>query len=352
MRRETLKARWVAVLVATGLALYVCWLMLLPFLAVLEWAIVLVIVFYPVHRRLAKKLRRPGLTALCSSLLVIVVVLVPLGFLIATLARELTGAAQNLPHEMSPFLEGQSPVSAKLLSWLEQHFNLGRAEMETFVIAKMRDVAGSLLSQSLGVIGNLLSGILQAIFVVFTMYYLFRDGEHIVSALPDALPLRRSESEAILKRTVEVIGASVYGVVTIATIQGILGGLAFWILGVPSPILWGVFLGFVCLIPIAGSFLVWLPAALYLGLTGHWTKALILVLWGTFVISLIDNFLRPRFIKQYTRLHELLVFFSVLGGMKLFGLLGIVLGPVVLAITIGLLQTFRMRAATERESLP
>jgi predicted PurR-regulated permease PerM len=95
------------------------------------------------------------------------------------------------------------------------------------------------------------------------------------------------------------------------------------------------------MIPIAGSFFVWLPASIYLMITGHWTKAILLILWGALVISTIDNFLRPKLIKNQTKLHELFVFFSVLGGMSVFGLLGIVLGPVVLAITLGLLQTFK-----------
>jgi predicted PurR-regulated permease PerM len=95
------------------------------------------------------------------------------------------------------------------------------------------------------------------------------------------------------------------------------------------------------MIPIAGSFFVWLPASIYLMLTGHWTKAILLILWGALVISTIDNFLRPKLIKNQTKLHELFVFFSVLGGMSVFGLLGIVLGPVVLAITLGLLDTFK-----------
>jgi predicted PurR-regulated permease PerM len=199
----------------------------------------------------------------------------------------------------------------------------------------------SLLDRSVGFVGNILSTIIKAFFVVFTMYYLFRDGDKIVKNLPDVMPLKRSQSEAILARTGQVISASVYGVVTIAMIQGFLGGLAFWILGVPSPTLWAVILAFVCMIPIAGSFFVWIPVALYLGLTGHWTKALLMVLWGALVISTIDNFLRPKLMRQYTKLHELLVFFSVLGGMRVFGLLGIVMGPVVLALTLGLLNTFK-----------
>jgi len=159
--------------------------------------------------------------------------------------------------------------------------------------------------------------------------------------LPDALPLRREQSEAIILRTQQVVSASVYGVVTIAVIQGILGGLMFWILGIPSPLLWAVLMAFVCMIPVAGSFLVWLPLSIYLMIGGHWAKAVVLIVWGALVISTIDNFLRPKLVGGQTKLHELFVFFSVLGGISVFGLLGIVLGPVVLAITLGLLQTFQ-----------
>jgi len=129
--------------------------------------------------------------------------------------------------------------------------------------------------------------------------------------------------------------------VTIAALQGVLGGLAFWILGVPNPILWATILAFICMIPIAGSFFVWLPVSIYLVMTDHWGKAILLGLWGLLVISTIDNVLRPKLIKNQTKLHELFVFFSVLGGISVFGLLGIVFGPVILAITLGLLQTFK-----------
>jgi predicted PurR-regulated permease PerM len=189
--------------------------------------------------------------------------------------------------------------------------------------------------------GNVAGAIVKAFFVVFTMYYLFRDGEKIVRRLPAALPLSKDQSEAIILRTQEVVSASVYGVVTIASLQGLLGGLAFWILGIPSPLLWAVLMTFVCMIPVAGSFLVWGPLSIYLMVNGHWTKAVLLIIWGALVVSTIDNFLRPKLIRNQTKLHELFVFFSVLGGLSVFGLLGIVLGPVVLAITLGLLQTFR-----------
>jgi len=106
-------------------------------------------------------------------------------------------------------------------------------------------------------------------------------------------------------------------------------------------VLWAVLTAFVCMIPIAASFFVWLPASVYLIATGHLTKGVLLIIWGALVISIIDNFLRPKLIRKQTKLHELFIFFSVLGGIKVFGLIGIVVGPVVLAITLGLIETFR-----------
>jgi predicted PurR-regulated permease PerM len=130
-------------------------------------------------------------------------------------------------------------------------------------------------------------------------------------------------------------------VLVIAVIQGVLGGLAFWVLGLPSPLLWGVVMIFLSMIPMAGAFIVWVPAAIYLAITGHWVSALILTVWGALVIGSIDNFLRPKLVGEKTRLHELLVFFSVLGGLQVFGVIGLVLGPVIVAITIALLDVLR-----------
>ena len=358
MKEQINQARWIGVLAATGIALYLCWLMLRPFITVLEWAAVLVIVFYPVHKRLAKKIKRRGLSALLSSLLVIVILVLPLIFLTMALTNELAGAARNLPAHVAQLMDPEAPITGKVSKWIHDHVPVDGGRSQEFVVEQLKTAGASLLGQSVGLLGNIVSSVVKGIFVIITMYYLFRDGDKIVRALPGALPLSNNQSEAIIARTSQVVSASVYGVVTIAMLQGMLGGLAFWLLGVPSPILWAVVLAFVCMIPIAGSFFVWLPASIYLVLGGHWTRGLLLILWGVLVISTVDNFLRPKLIKNQTRLHELFVFFSVLGGMSVFGLLGIVLGPVVLAITLGLLQTFKQEndegqhRGARRSSLP
>lgn len=325
---------------ATAIALYLCWLMLKPFIGVVAWAVVLVIVFYPLHKELANRIKRPGLSALLSCVLVVLVVVLPLTLLMMTLAGELSKVIPNLPNYTHQLLDRQTSLFGRASAWIESRFGVDTLGSQAFIVEQLKHSGERVLGASLNLMGGIVGGIVKAFFVIFTMYYLFRDGEKIVHKLPGALPLHREQSEAIIARTQAVVSASVYGVVTIAALQGLLGGIAFWVLGIPSPVLWAVLMGFVCMIPVAGSFLVWLPLSIYLIVSGHWTKAVLLIIWGALVISTVDNFLRPKLIKNQTRLHELFVFFSVLGGISVFGVLGIVLGPVVLALTLGLLQTF------------
>ncbi len=331
-------------LAATAIGLYLCWLMLRPFIGVLEWAIVLVIVFYPVHRQLASRIGRRSVSALVSCLLVALTIIVPLTFLGMALAQELAKVIPNLPSSLTQLTNLQAPLIGRVSDWLHGRFGLDAMSLQTFAVEQLRQLSDRLLGASLNLVGNVVGAIVKAFFVLFTMYYLFKDGDRILEKLPGALPLERDQSEVIIARTQAVVSASVYGVITIAALQGLLGGIAFWLLGIPSPILWAVLMAFVCMIPLAGSFLVWLPLAIYLVATGHWTKAIILVIWGAVVVSSIDNLLRPKLVSSQTRLHELFIFFSVLGGISVFGILGIVLGPVVLAITLGLLQTFHQPA--------
>ena len=173
------------------------------------------------------------------------------------------------------------------------------------------------------------------------MFYFFRDAETLRVALYEIVPLEYEQSNDIVLRTREVIGATIYGVLAISAIQGTLGYLIFLVLGLPSPLLWGVVMFLMSMIPMAGAFIVWVPAALYLLLTGSYVKAIVLAVWGVVVIGSIDNFLSPRLVGRRARLHELLIFFSVLGGLQVFGVLGLVIGPVLAAITLALIEVVR-----------
>ncbi len=341
MREPKTQARWIALLTATALALYLCWLMLRPFVEVLEWAAVLVILFYPVHQRIAAKISRPGLSALVSSLLVIAIVFIPLTLIALALVNELSGMAQSLPARVAAFLDPNSPVMGSFLRRLGQYVDLEKLRSQQFLSDWLKGASGAIAGHTLSFVGGALGTIVESFFVIFTMYYLFRDGDQIIRALPAALPLDRRESEAIFARAREVISASVYGVIIIALIQGMLGGLAFWALGLPSALVWALAMALLSMIPMAGSYFVWVPAAIFLAATGHWGKAVMLAAWGVLVVGTVDNFLRPKLVGKQAKLHELFIFFSVIGGLQVFGVLGVVLGPVVLAITLSLLSVFK-----------
>ncbi len=352
-------ARWVALVAATVIALYLCWAMLQPFIEVLLWAVVLVIVFMPVHRRVRARMKSPGWSAMVSCLLVVVVILVPLTLVTLAIVREMTHIAQALQPKpgdagasqtgLAGLLDPNSPYVGRALNWIGQYVDLEQFNSQEFIAERLKSLGGAIAGRTLGFVGGAVGFVVEIFFVIFTMYYLFRDGERMREAVYNVLPLDDGKAHEIIDRTQEVISASVYGVLVIALIQGALGGLAFWALGLPSPLLWGVVMVFLSMIPMAGAFVVWVPAAIFLGLTGHWGKAIILTVWGALVIGSVDNFLRPKLVGEKTRLHELIIFFSVLGGLQVFGVIGLVLGPVIVAITIALLDVLRQADGSPRD---
>ena len=345
-------AGFVSLLIVLTIALYVCWLMLQPFFNVLLWATVLAVVFYPMHRRIRADMGRPTLAAAVSTLLVIVFILLPVTFITVAVVRELTGAAQRLQAGMADFSLASWPWVGSAMDWLSQYIHVDREAAQKFVVDRMQTWGAALASSTLVVVGGAVGAVVQMVLVVFTLFYLFRDGERIKQAAYRMLPIERVQANDIALRTREVIGATVNGVLLIAAIQGTLGTIIFAILGLPSPLLWGVVMFFLCMIPMAGAFLVWAPAAIYLALTGYWIRGLVLVVWGVLVIGTIDNVLSPRLVGSRAKLHELLVFFAVLGGLEVFGVLGLVLGPVVVAITLALIEMVRQAHRPPAETLP
>lgn len=351
------RIRWIALVVVTAGALYLNWLMMLPFFGVLAWAAVLAVVFNPVHKRILARTKSPSWSAVLSSLLVILLVMLPVSLITLAVINEAAKFADKLQEMMSQggdLLDPNSPLTGSYVRLIEQYVNLDALREQGFIVERLRGLSGTIARGTLGFVGGLLGAVVQVFFIVFTMYYLFRDGDSIRHALRDALPLEKEQARQLLIRTREVVSASVNGVLIISFIQGALGGIAFWVLGLPSPLLWAVVMMLLSLIPVAGAFIVWVPAAIYLALTGAYVKALLLTVWGMLVIGSADNFLRPKLVGDKTRLHELLIFFSVLGGLQVFGVLGLVLGPVVVAVTLALVDVFRQaeRPASETTREP
>lgn len=352
-RKRKIYIRWFALLALTAAALYICWLMLRPFVNVLAWASVLVILFYPIHQRLVALTRLPGWSALLSTVIVIAIILIPLTLLTLVVAKEVGEVAKDVQGFFRSLLDPSSPVTGRVMGWLGRYADLSHLNLQEYLLDRLKNISGAIAGRTLGLVGGVVGVIIQSFFTVFTMYYLFRDGDRIYNAMIDVIPLDPSETRKIFDRTHEVIHASVYGVMVIAMVQGTLGGLAFAALGLPSPVVWGVVMFFLSMIPMVGSSVVWVPTAIYLGMSGHWGKALALALWGALVISTVDNFLRPKLVGERARLHELLIFFSVLGGLQIWGPLGLVLGPVMIAITLALFDIFKhMDPAFRAKSSP
>ena len=343
----------ITLLITLAIALYLCWLMLQPFVNVVLWATVLSVVFYPLHKRIHERVRNASGAAALSSLLVVVLILLPATFITIAVVRELAGAADNVQAGIQRLSNVSTlPGVGWLMAKTQGYITLDMEAAQKFLADRAQTLAAGLAASTLVVVGGAVGAVVQMVLVIFTLFYLFRDGERIRHAVYGLLPLERVQMHDIAVRTKEVIAATIYGVLVISAIQGTLGTFIFAVLGLPSPLLWGVVMFFLSMIPMAGAFLVWVPAAIFLGLTGEYVRAVILVIWGLLVIGSIDNFLSPRLVGRRARLHELLIFFAVLGGLQVFGVLGLVLGPVVVAVTLALIEMVRQAHRPPSETLP
>ena len=337
-------------LVLTALAVYFCWLMIQPFLTAVTWAIALAVIAHPLYDELEKRLGRPNLAAFLSVVLVTAILIIP-GFLVIEgavreAASGLRALQAYLTSDQWKAALSESHRFGRLVSWLDSYLDLGETAKSMASAVSMR--APKVLAASVQSVALL-------VITLFTLFYFFRDHRHIISGMIRFLPLPNREIEMLLRGTADAIHATIYGRFTVAAVQGCLGGLMFWILGIHAPLLWALLMMLFSLVPMLGAFIIWVPAAIILLVQGSWIKALILTLWGAFVIGLIDNLLYPLIVGDRLQLHSLLVFFSALGGIAAFGTSGIVLGPVILSITLGLIQLWRRRisaAAAEMQSLP
>ena len=344
---ERFRARWFALLGALAVALYLCWRMLEPLIDVLLWAAVLAVVFYPVHRLVVRRSGwSKGWAAAVSTLLAVAVILVPVGFITVAVVEQAKEAGQQLQSDAGRLLDPES----RAYKFVNRYVEVDRIVSRQAVAGLVSGVGGAVAGRTFAIAGDVVVVVLKIIFIIITLYYLLRDTDRVHEALLDSLPLERAQTHRIFARTQEVIGASVYGVLVIATVQAILGGMAFWALGLPSPLLWAVVMFFLSMIPV-GSFLVWVPGSIYLALRGDLTRAIILAVWCAAVVGMVDYVVRPRLVGKRTRMHELLVFFSVIGGLQVFGPLGLVVGPVVVAITLALLDIFRKAERPDPEGL-
>jgi predicted PurR-regulated permease PerM len=210
-----------------------------------------------------------------------------------------------------------------------------------FLLKNLKQISTFLFNQSSKIFMGLSTFTVGFFFTLLSLYYLFKDGNRLFESLKEIVPIPSKQRDLFILRFKEMIYATIYGGLVVALVQGTLGGVIFWILGISSsPVFWGAAMAFLSFIPIGGTALVWVPAALLLIVFGDLWKGIILLLLGVFVISMVDNFLRPVFISSRTNIHPLLLFFSVLGGVQAFGMIGLIAGPLVVTLCLTLIEIY------------
>lgn len=342
--RTQSQVQTLVLLVVTVFGIYLCYQMTVPFLPVLTWALALAVLFMPFQKWLESKLKLSSLAAFISVLVIGLIVVVPATFIGQQIFLQAAKGASLIDAkvksgEWRQVLEAQ-PHLAPYIENIEQQVDLpGTFEK---LATWLSNTAGSIVKGS----------VVQALGLCLTFYLLFfflRDRRSALLSIRSLSPLSEAEMDQLFGRVSDTIYATIYGTLAVASMQGLLGGLMFWWLGLSAPFLWGVVMALLAVVPVLGAFVVWIPAALFLVLEDSWGKAIILTLWGMLVVGTIDNLVRPILVGKRLKLHTVLVFMSVVGGLILFGSAGLILGPVALTVTTELLETWLSRTPAEMD---
>ena len=336
------------ILFLTFLSIYLLYEILSPFLSSIVWAILLAMVFYPLFKKLQRLLKKKTvLSALIMTLLVLVVIVLPFTLLMASLASDVV----NLYHQVEEMIKTgelqayfervkEVPILKWILARVGQRIDLSRTDPLPFILKNLNQISTFIFNQTTILLKGFSTFIAGFFFTLLSLYYLFKDGGILFEGLKEVAPLPSKEKDLLIQRFKDMIYATIYGGILIAIIQGILGGLSFWALGLPSPVFWGTAMALLSFIPIGGTALIWAPAAILLLIGGAVLKGILLLGIGVFVISMVDNLLRPSFISSRTNIHPLLLFFAVLGGIQAFGLIGLFAGPLIATFFLTLVEIY------------
>lgn len=322
---------------------YLLYLVLAPFLAPIAWAFFIAFLLHPTHAWLVRRSGRPTASAAlltAATLVLLVGPLAGLGATFATQAAELLRYAQQFAAEHRPPAAAelaQIPVLGSVLAWLDQNAGVSLAQVQSWAVDAVRTVLGSLALLGRQAFLGALGTVVGFLFMIFILYFAIRDGRTLFAALRQLVPMAREDKERLFAHLATVLRAMVYGTGVTALVQGALVGVGFAVVGLPSPIVFGVLAALLALVPLAGTPVVWVPAVAALALHDRYYAAIFMLVWGGFVVT-IDNFLRPWLVSGRAEVSTLTVFIGVLGGVAAFGPIGIFLGPLVLALGTALVS--------------
>jgi len=318
---------------------------LLPFYGGLLWGVVIAIVFAPLYDLLSRSMGgRNGFAALLTVVIVIILVLLPVSLIGAALAKEAATTYGKFQSGELDLVRLFRQMTTALPAWANQlmdQFDIGSlGELQQRLSEGLLKGSQFLAGRALAIGQNTFEFVINLGVMLYLLFFLFRDGKTLSVRIRDALPMREHLVDELLTKFIVVIRATIKGSMVIAMLQGALGGLMLWFLGIGGALLWAVVMSFLSLVPAIGSGLVWIPVAIYLLATGAIVKGVVLIAYGVFVISMVDNVLRPILVGKDTKMPDYVVLISTLGGIQSFGLNGFILGPVIAAMFIAVWDIF------------
>jgi len=324
------------------------WIML-PYFGAVFWGVVLAILFMPLYCRLLKATRKPTIASLLTLLIIVVMVILPMSLITASLVQQAVGLYNQISSGHMDFGLYFRQIIGALPQWLvnllDRYDLTSMATLQQKLSAAAAESSQVAAKRALDIGRNTMEFLISMFVMLYLLFFLLRDGQGLAARIRNAVPLSREYKLRLFSNFATVVRATVKGNVLIAIAQGVLGGLAFWFLGVRAPLLWAVVMAFLSLLPAIGAALVWAPVAVYFLVTGSIWQGVALIVFGTCVIGLVDNFLRPVLVGKDIKLPDYLVLLSTIGGMALFGLNGFVIGPAIAALFVAAWDLFATEEA-------
>lgn len=330
--------------------LYLLYQVIAPFFPTLLIASVLTILFYGMYQKIHKMFgfRYKSLASFLSCLVVFLIIIIPIALLTVLLAQEAIGMYQTVSMKFA------SGAFDSFFTWEKGNFlfdvqtkylpfvDMSQLDLKDTIINAAQNVSTFIVAQAAVLVGNIGSILLHSIIMIFSMYFLFLDGDKFVKKFTILSPLPRKYEKQIFGRINDTVKAIASGVFLTAIIQGVMAGIGYTIAGVPNPVFWGAATGFFSLIPLVGTAAIWVPASLILLVLGDYASGIFLGIWGVMLVGTIDNFVGPYLIGGRAKLYPLLTFFVVIGGMWSFGAQGLIFGPIILVLFLTLLHVYEL----------
>lgn len=328
-----------------------------PFMGPMLWALFIAFLLHPLHTRLAARMGgRDQASALLLTLLAFVLILGPFTALSAAFAAQAGELLQSIQSTVAGQARGNVlaltnvPWVREGLDWLEESFSVDVAQLQAWARQGAREVLQSLASLGGKVFMGAIGTVVGFVMMIFMLFFFIRDGAEMVNTTRELIPMSRNDKAKLFDHLAAVTRAMVYGTGLTSLIQGALVALAFIIVGLPSFIVFGVIAALMALLPVGGTAVVWVPAAIVLAGQGRWGAAIFMTIWGALLVSMVDNVVRPMLVSGRANVGTLTVFIGVLGGMAAFGAIGLFLGPVIIALIIALLRFMLEIRRAERKA--